>query len=272
MYLSISESAVLTALRQFLLGLLPEGSEVIRTQVNRVPMPTAPLFAAMTPLRRTRLATNVTSLSDIRFVASIAAEVMTVSEVISGELVVGLPLRATGLAERTTITELLTGAGSTGTYVVAPTQTFSSAEINGGVSQTLQATQYDVQLDLYGTGASDAAQLVQTVFRSAYACGKLAWFTVPLTDADGNPLYDDFGDRLTSAVRIDLAPLYTSDARDLQFVDAEQQFDLRWSMDLSMQVNPVVALPQDFADTIQITTIEVDTGAQGSATATTPDL
>lgn len=52
------ETAALTALRAFLLDILPDGTEVIRGQVNRVASPKSPVFVVMTPLNRVRLGTN----------------------------------------------------------------------------------------------------------------------------------------------------------------------------------------------------------------------
>lgn len=48
----MNEDTVLTALRAFLLLILPDGVEVVRTQVNRVPMPRGPNFVMMTVASR----------------------------------------------------------------------------------------------------------------------------------------------------------------------------------------------------------------------------
>lgn len=49
------------AVRAFLLDILPAGTEVIIAEVNRVPAPQSDDYAVMTPLRHTRLSTNVRS-------------------------------------------------------------------------------------------------------------------------------------------------------------------------------------------------------------------
>lgn len=54
-----TESDVLAVLRAFLLANLPAGTEVIRTQANKVPAPKSPNWVAMTPMGRDRLATNI---------------------------------------------------------------------------------------------------------------------------------------------------------------------------------------------------------------------
>lgn len=56
---SLVEDDIFTALRSFIIGVVPSGIEVIRAQVNRVPSPKGPNYIVMNSLRRTRLSTNV---------------------------------------------------------------------------------------------------------------------------------------------------------------------------------------------------------------------
>jgi hypothetical protein len=58
--ISLTEDDILTALRAFLVSVLPDGIEVIQGQVNRVPMPLSDDFVVMTPANRAQMATNVT--------------------------------------------------------------------------------------------------------------------------------------------------------------------------------------------------------------------
>ena len=63
--LNFTEVAVFTALRSFLLQIVPvPGTEVIRAQINRVPEPKTTNFILMTQVTRTRLATNTDTTSD----------------------------------------------------------------------------------------------------------------------------------------------------------------------------------------------------------------
>ena len=75
--LAPDQSAVLKALRTFLLSILPSKVEVILAQVNRVPEPKAKDFVLMTPIRRERLETNVDSAADACVVGSIAGNILT---------------------------------------------------------------------------------------------------------------------------------------------------------------------------------------------------
>lgn len=53
---SLTEDQLLTALRAFILAVLPGGIEVVLGQDNRVPMPSAANFVVMTPARREQMA------------------------------------------------------------------------------------------------------------------------------------------------------------------------------------------------------------------------
>jgi hypothetical protein len=53
---ALTEDAILTALRAFLLAVLPSGVEVVQGQQNRAPEATGPDHVVMTPDRRTQIA------------------------------------------------------------------------------------------------------------------------------------------------------------------------------------------------------------------------
>jgi hypothetical protein len=55
-----------------------------------------------------------------------------------------------------------------------------------------------------------------------------------------------------------MQPLYASDARQLQFVTGEAQYMERWGFDAVLQMNPIVSVPQDFADSLTVGLIDVD--------------
>ncbi len=62
--LTLTESNTLQALGQFLVAVLPAGTAVVVGQDNRVPAPQSANYAVMTPILRTRLATNLTAYTD----------------------------------------------------------------------------------------------------------------------------------------------------------------------------------------------------------------
>lgn len=153
--------------------MLPTGTDVVRTQVNRVPEPTGPDFVLMTVISRTRLATNQDSYQD------------------------GFP--------------------------DGPEVKFA-----------LQETQVDIQLDIHGPASNDNVQIVSTLFRDEYSTS-----------------YFD-------ACPFDIQALYTSEPRQIPFVNAESQWEDRWIIDLSLQANQVVQVAQDFFDKVALGLISVD--------------
>lgn len=62
--ISLTETAILGALRTVLLGMLPAGIEVIRAEINRVPEPVGADFVLMSPILHERLATNIVTWFD----------------------------------------------------------------------------------------------------------------------------------------------------------------------------------------------------------------
>jgi len=99
--------------------------------------------------------------------AAISGNVMTVGAVASGAVFIGMEVTGLGVSVGTIVTGLRTGTGGTGTYIVSPEQTFSSATVYGGMVATL-----DVARQVLITAAANET-------------GKV--FTVTGTDISGNP-------------------------------------------------------------------------------------
>ena len=166
--ISLTDVNTFTALRGFLLAVLPTGIEVIKGLDNRTPEPAGPDFVTMTPLMRERLGTNTVS------------------------------------------------------YALDSTRS------------DLAPTQVTVQLDVHGPNSADNAQIITTMFRSEWAV-------------------DQF---VTSG--FDISPLYTSDPRQLVFENAEQQIEVRYSIDVVMQANVITTVSQQFANALNIGLVDID--------------
>lgn len=91
--------------------------------------------------------------------------------------------------------------------------------------------QETVQCDCYGPLAQDNATIIQALWRDEYGVLQLA----------------------TSG--FDITPLYTSEPRNLTFINDQDQYEYRWSVDLHMQVNPILTVPQQFAAQLRMTAI-----------------
>jgi hypothetical protein len=121
------------------------------------------------------------------------------------------------------LTELLT------TDLATPLQTYDLLS----TSKLQTSKRIDVQIDFYGPDAGDYCNAVKTVFRSSYA---------------------------TEHFPSNVVPLYCSDGIQSPMITAEQQWQSRWTLTASLQYNPAIDTPQQFADVAtvdQIINVEV---------------
>lgn len=107
----------------------------------------------------------------------------------------------------------------------------SEYDVLGSTQSILNPSRVDVQIDFYGKSAGDQCKAVKSVFRSAWA-------------------YDQYPNNI--------APLYCGDGMQTPLITGEQQWESRWTLTASLQYNPTVWLPQQFADTLNAALIEVD--------------
>ena len=94
-----------------------------------------------------------------------------------------------------------------------------------------QAVQLALQLSLYGPASGDWAAIMSTLLRDAVACDALA----PVCQ-----------------------PLYSDDPIRAPLTDAEQQYEDKWVVTAQLQYNPTVSTAQQFANTLDVTLINVD--------------
>lgn len=94
---------------------------------------------------------------------------------------------------------------------------------DAGTATVAGPTRIDIQIDFYGAQASEFCKTVKTAFRSHWG----------FTHFPAN-----------------IKPLYTSDGIQAPLVTGEQQYESRWTLTASLQYNPIVTVPQDFADVL----------------------
>jgi hypothetical protein len=227
-----TEVLIEVALRAFLVAILPPGTAVVLGQDNRVPEPAGTDFVTMTPLRRPRLSTNVDDDSDVKFTASIAGTAMTVTAVDRGSISAGATVFGVGVADGT---KIASGPGGVGVYEVTVSQTLSARTLSSGATNVTQATQVVYQLDVHGPSSADNAQVISTLLRDGYA--------------------SEFFESQDPAI---VAPLHADDPRQAAFVNDQQQYEDRWTVEALLQVNPVVSVPQQYADGAEVDIISVD--------------
>ncbi|MDE2471772.1 MAG: hypothetical protein KGL35_24380 [Bradyrhizobium sp.] len=206
-------------------SVLPSGTPVVAMQVNRTPEPSADNFAVINQISRPRFATNVDSFVDATMTASIAGTVLTASNV-TGALSAGLPLLGANVSAGSVLGDQLTGTpGGAGTYNVSPSQTLSAELVTAGIKTVQQKSEVVMQIDVHGSLSGDNSQKIATLFRDPYATTFFA------------------------GLGIELRPLYTDDPKQLPFINAEQQWETRYSMDIHFEANfNVTDIPQQFAD------------------------
>ena len=210
------------------------GIEVVQGQVNRVPEVRSSDYVVMTPPERRRIGTNAEDDNDVVFTGAIADDVMTVSEIIAGVILLNTTVFGVDVSAGTKILRQLTGApGGVGTYKVSPSQTVDSEKMSSGARVLVEATEIIIQLDVHGPQGGDTSQIITTTFR------------------------DGYGVEFFAALDIDLSPLYADDALQVPFPNQEAQWENRWVIRAHLQANPRVSVAQQFADTAEVEVISV---------------
>lgn len=229
-----SQTQIQTALRTFLIGILPANVDVIAGQDNRVPEPAHVDFVVMTTIRRERIETNFDTRNDCSFTASISGTVMAVTGSILGLISVPNVLFGTNVTLGTKITAQTSGPpGAPGNYTVSVAQTVASEKMACGTQNDMQATRVVIQLDVHGPNSADNAQTISTLVR------------------------DDFAEISIAASGFDISSLYAEDPKQVPFLNAEQQYETRYIVEAMLQANQVIAPPQDYADQLHVTLEEV---------------
>lgn len=241
-----TQNDVQIALRKFLLAVLPAGYDVMIAIQNRVPEPQSPNFVVMSPVRFTRLRTNIDTAADVRFTGAIAPAVspatggvMTVTAVDFGVIRVGAIVFGVDVEDGTEVLSQVSGpAGEAGIYMVSQSQTIASETLSTGQKEIEQGAEVVVQCDFHTADntAADAAQMVATLFRDEYG--------VQL-----------FADQEPNA---GVVPLFADDPRYMPFWNDQQQAEWRWVVDAHMQINQVVVVPQQYTDAVNVILYSVD--------------
>jgi hypothetical protein len=95
-----------------------------------------------------------------------------------------------------------------------------------------RSTDWVGQIDCYGPNSGDMAQTLGTLFRSDWGCQQLEPYGVD--------------------------PLYAGDAHMLPLVNGEDLYEERWTFEAHVAYSPVITLPQDTADALDVGLINVD--------------
>ncbi len=232
-----TQDDIQTVLRTVLLGVLPSGFDIVEGQINRVAEPQAENYAVMWPTNTMRLSTNLRDYADAKCIASIAGDVLTVSEIDFGTIGVGNQVFGEGVTEGTIISAQTSGpSGGVGTYTIAPAPQNVGAEVMAmGVFNVTQPQQFTVQIDVHGPNSVANAGAITTMLRDDYAVEAFA------------------------AINPAVSPLFAEDPVQMPFVNDQNQYEWRWIVKAALQVNQTVHnIPQQFADEAVVGLIDVD--------------
>jgi hypothetical protein len=235
MILSLTEAQIFKALGLFLTDVLPAGTPVFKAQTNRVPEPRETNFVSMTPILRERLETNIDSYDSAQDVQVLTFAALTTTPVV-GDTVVNGGATARGVvtavaATTVTVNTLAQQYFAIGDVVSNTTHAGVVGTMTGlsyGSATSMQPIKMTIQLDVHGPLAGDNAQIISTLLRDTYGVDQFA----------------------TSG--FDVTPLYTSDPKQLPFINGEEQIETRYVVDAVLQCNPVVTLPQQYGQTAVI--------------------
>jgi hypothetical protein len=234
--ISPNQSDLQTAMRSFMLSVLPTDLEVVAAQDNRVPEPQIGNYVVMTPLRFERVATNLDTFQDSQFTATIDNGSMTVISFEHGEIEIGSLLSGANVPPNTLVTAGPTDGGP-GVYTVNSAITISTAQtFNAGAKILLINTRATMQLDYHSDdySAGPNAQTVSLLFRDLY------------------------GTDYFKAANPAISPLYIDDAQQRPFINDQQQYEWRWVSDAVFQMNQRIVVAQQFAQAVHINLILAD--------------
>lgn len=238
-YLSITptQSQIYVALRAFLLSVVPDGVEVITGQTNRTPEPKSSTFIMMNITRTERLRTNVDVYQDSTFIGSIVGNILNASAFApnSKPLSLGQPLWGSGLLPNTLITGTTQSVGGLGPFQISPAQTFNGSMAAGGGTFEI-GSRFVIQCDVHAPddSSSDVAQTIQTMIR------------------------DQFAVDIFRSFPWDIWPIDADDPRQVPFINAADQYETRFIVEVHLQVNQITqGVGQQFFAAAKLNLIEV---------------
>ena len=249
--ISPTQSTVQQALLQFLQNVLPSDVVIVAGVQNRVPEPASGRFCVIIPIRFERLATNIDTSADCKFIGSADGQILTVTEVLIGSLANGatiIPVTGPLPVPVPTVGIQISGdPGSTGTYQISQPQNLTSQTMSCGQKILTQEARVVVQCDFhsssgsntsgYANTASDLAQICATALRDEYGVNFFAGLAPPLNG---------------------VVPFYADDPKILIFDNDQSQMEWRAVLDAHCQINQQISLPQSYADSATVDLIDVD--------------
>lgn len=215
------------------------GVDVIAGQPNRVIEPANPWFVVMTPILSDPLGTNQDLSIDCKFTGQISGTTLTVSAVTTGVLASQATIFAPNIVVPTVIIQQLSGTpGGAGTYQVSASQALGPGTMSAGGKTMTMSDDTTVQLDFHSPDflAGDLAKTAQIAFKDELATSFFSSLSAPLNA---------------------VSPLYAYNPKQVPFINAENQYEWRWSLDVHLQVDATISVPVEYADIVNVTLMEI---------------
>ena len=237
-YLETTNSSVQAVIISFLNFISNSQWEVIQGQDNRVPEPIGSSFIVVTPTLKERLSTNVDVFADVAFNAAVSGLILVVSSVRFGTIntIIQPVLWGIGVVPCNILSQISGTLGGTGNYFLSGSaQNIAQGKMAAGVEKILTPWQVTYQIDFHSADGSSSDMA--------------AMFTSAWRDEVAVDFFSQSGIRAT--------PLYCETPRQTPFINAEQQFEWRWTVDAHLQVNAITDWPMQFADNVIVTIYDV---------------
>lgn len=106
---------------------------------------------------------------------------------------------------------------------------------HSGALTNTRSTQWHCQLDVFGGRAQQNSTLLATMAKTDWSCAFFA------------------------RAAFMIQPLYATTPTNMTIINAETEYELRFSFTLMMQYNPHITVSQDYFDTANVNLVDVDT-------------
>ena len=232
---SPNKNDIQLALQAFLNNILSVGIEVIEGQENKVSEPNGDDYVVMWAISKPRLNTNVDEESDVFFTGLVDGTILIVSSIAYGQILLGTTLFGPNVIDGTTIISDASGSEGIGAFNISPSQVIASQNFAAGYQEKTQNTEVIYQLHVHGSSSADNVQIISTLFR------------------------DEYGISFIAGQNENISPLFTDDPKQVPFINSEQQYEERWIIEVHLQVNATIIVPQQFADIVTVNIVNVET-------------
>lgn len=120
-------------------------------------------------------------------------------------------------------------------------------------------TEFTIQVDFHGPSSGDNSQIFTTLWRSEVATSFFDTTLMSQNISTGTAsIVTETGAFIVATYLLAAAPLYCAEPRQMAFINGENQYEERWSVDAAMQINPAIQTVQQFADQLVVNIVEVD--------------